>query len=195
MEREICRGSNRWLSYWLVLGQISYFTFTIFFSPSLLNKALNFLPCGLIRALPLWALPVPSELRNNCCWDRALPRKLLGGFAPKEERRSCILLFFQSPLAPPSESLPSQTCLFCQIWLAWGSLPGFCLVARQVAKCSSYSLMPISPLPRVEMMGEECTQGGKRPKEKRQRGANGQAVFHRSAPGLPVHLALLLWVL
>lgn len=62
-------------------------------------------------------------------------------------------------------------------------------------KCSSYSLMPISPLPRVEVMGEECTQGGKKPKENRWRGANGQAVFHRSAPGLPVHLALLLWVL
>lgn len=86
------------------------------------------------------------------------------------------------------------TCALSATSSVWGSLPGFSLAARQASKCCGCSLVPTSPPTQGGRDRGGVLLRGERPKKGTLRDAKGKAPCHTSAPGLPVNLALLLWV-
>lgn len=98
-------------------------------------------------------------------------------------------------LCDPQNGCCNHMCSLCYVLPVWGSLPGFSLAARQASKCCGCSLVPTSPPTQGGRDRGGVLLRGERPKKGTLRDAEGKAPCHTSAPGLPVNLALLLWVL
>lgn len=88
-------------------------------------------------------------------------------------------------LQPDMFSLPHLVCL---------EFPSCPFLAKgQGAKCG-YSLMSASPIHQSGKGRKGMLLRGERGNKKRPRGTKSKDLFHSSAPGLPVYLALLLWL-